>query len=258
MPVYNGEKYIREAIDSILAQTYTDFEFLIIDDGSTDRTIEIVSSYNDQRIRLVRNEVNSRIVKTLNKGILLAEGEHIARIDSDDFAYPERLAAQVKYLSENPSVSVVASAMELFDENGILLGRLDAPVMTNEQLTSALSIHNYISHPSVMVRAQVMKQYLYSNTFYEDYELWLRMTNDGHIIHKINTPLGKYRIHSGSIMGDDKKRGGNFKRLAITKFYYLKSISKASLLKPMNIKVFFSMVNVYLLFLYKNYIKTTK
>ena len=94
MPVFNGEKYLREAIDSILNQTLTDFEFLIIDDGSRDNCVQIISSYSDPRIKFVRNDTNLGISKTLNRGIEMASAEYIARMDADDISYPTRLQKQ--------------------------------------------------------------------------------------------------------------------------------------------------------------------
>jgi glycosyltransferase involved in cell wall biosynthesis len=101
MPVYNGEKYLREAIDSILNQTFTDFEFLIVDDGSTDNSVEIINSYQNSRINLVKNDKNEGLVYTLNRGLSLAKGEYIARMDCDDISLPERLKKQIDFLDSN-------------------------------------------------------------------------------------------------------------------------------------------------------------
>ncbi|TNE70794.1 glycosyltransferase family 2 protein, partial [bacterium] len=98
MSVYNGEEFLREAMDSILDQTYTNFEFLIINDGSTDDTVPIIESYDDPRIRLIHNEVNIGLTKSLNKGIGLAKGEYIARMDADDISLPERFERQIEVL----------------------------------------------------------------------------------------------------------------------------------------------------------------
>ncbi len=100
MPVYNGEKYLRESVDSILNQTFTDFELLIINDGSTDSSMEILNSYSDSRIRIVTNEVNLRLIKTLNKGIDLATGEYIARMDCDDIADPKTFRNSIAVYGE--------------------------------------------------------------------------------------------------------------------------------------------------------------
>ena len=116
MPAYNAENYIREAIDSILAQTFRDFEFLIIDDGSTDHTVEIIRSYSDSRIRLYQNERNMGVAATLNRGLDLARGEYIARMDADDISLPERFAKQAAYMDAHPDVAVCGSNIILFSE----------------------------------------------------------------------------------------------------------------------------------------------
>lgn len=122
MPVYNGEKYLREAIDSILEQTLTDFEFLIIDDGSKDNSVQIINSYNDPRIRLVKNETNLGISKTLNRGIEMASAEFIARMDADDISYPARLQKQYDYLIKHPRVLTVLDYPSLV-ESGLFFAR---------------------------------------------------------------------------------------------------------------------------------------
>ena len=104
MSVYNGEKFLKEAMDSILTQTFTDFEFLIINDGSTDNSVKIIESYNDSRIRLINNEKNLKLIASLNKGISLARGKYIARMDCDDISSPMRLEKEVDFL-ENSSDS---------------------------------------------------------------------------------------------------------------------------------------------------------
>jgi len=112
MPVYNGEVYLREAIDSILDQTLTDFEFLILNDGSSDHSVDIVRSYDDPRIRLVENEANLGVVQTLNRGLDLANGTFIARMDCDDRSLRDRLARQVAFLDDHPEVGICGTWME--------------------------------------------------------------------------------------------------------------------------------------------------
>jgi len=106
MPVYNGEKYLRESIDSILNQTYTDYEFIIVNDGSNDKTEEIILSYNDNRIRYIKNEKNLQIVKSLNRGIELAKGRYIARMDADDISLPRRFEKQITFMENNLEIGV--------------------------------------------------------------------------------------------------------------------------------------------------------
>jgi len=106
MPVYNGEKYLNEAIDSILGQTFKDFKFLIINDGSTDGTADILKSYKDSRIKVTNNEKNIGLTKSLNKGLKMAKSEYIARMDADDISLPTRLQKQVEFMDSHPKVGV--------------------------------------------------------------------------------------------------------------------------------------------------------
>jgi glycosyltransferase involved in cell wall biosynthesis len=127
MSVYNGEKYLRQAIESILQQTYTDFEFIIIDDGSTDSSREIIQSYDDKRIRLVINEQNIGLTKSLNKGIRLAKGEFIARMDADDISLPQRFEKQVAYLDSHPEVGVLGTYANIIDHRGKIINNIIFP-----------------------------------------------------------------------------------------------------------------------------------
>lgn len=119
MAVYNGEKYLREAIDSILNQTFKDFEFLIIDDGSTDGSADIIQSYEDKRIRYMRNEKNIGVAASSNRGLCQARGEYIARMDCDDISLPERLEKQVKFMDDHPEVGVCGTWLKVWGRDEI-------------------------------------------------------------------------------------------------------------------------------------------
>src|SRR5262249_27061073 len=123
IPVYNREKYIAQAIDSILAQTFTDFEILIIDDGSTDSSVAIARSYSDPHIRLVCHATNSGVAVARNSAIAHARGEYLAFLDSDDWAYPQRLAKQVAFLDRHPDYAAVGAWIEWMDTDGRPFGR---------------------------------------------------------------------------------------------------------------------------------------
>lgn len=116
MPVYNAQEYIREAIDSILNQTFSDFEFIIINDGSTDNSVEIIKNYNDPRIVLVDNTENKGLVSVLNQGLQLAQGEYIARMDADDISLPNRFMEQVNYLDKHPQVGILGAWFHIFGD----------------------------------------------------------------------------------------------------------------------------------------------
>lgn len=196
MPVYNGEKYLRQAIDSILAQSYGDFEFLIINDGSIDQSIEIVASYNDPRIRLVNNEENLGLIATLNKGLDLAKGKYLARMDCDDISLPERLAEQVKFMEQNETISVCGTWVEMFKDNIMKSQILKLPIHPDE-LRFHVMFKCALIHPSVIIRLEDFRKHkFYYNDEYayaEDFELWNRSSN---LLSLANIPkvLLRYRL----------------------------------------------------------------
>ncbi len=160
MPVYNGEKYLRETIESILNQTYRDFEFIIIDDGSTDNSVKIIESYKDSRIKLYKNEKNMGISDSTNKGIELAKGEYIALTDHDDIAYNTRFEKQVRYLDENRDVGAISA---LWSVNGreIVYIRENVNIFTillwwhKDKNNSRYGVAN----PTLMVRKDIFIKY---------------------------------------------------------------------------------------------------
>ena len=131
MPVYNAEKYVAEAVESILQQTYTDFEFIIIDDCSTDNSYGILQTYaaKDIRIRLFKNDVNNKLPNTLNFGIAQSNGKYIARMDADDISLPERFAKQVEFMESHPEIGVCGTLIkEFIDENEQITRMVEYPV----------------------------------------------------------------------------------------------------------------------------------
>ncbi|WP_052746042.1 glycosyltransferase family 2 protein [Sulfurovum lithotrophicum] len=194
MPVYNGEKYLNEAIDSILHQTYTDFEFIILNDGSTDRTEEIILSYDDPRIVYVKNEENLQIVKTLNKGIALAKGKYIARMDADDISLPERFKKQVEFMEENPDIDVCGTWVKTIGYN---VEQWQYPV-GHEQIKSYLLFDSALAHPSVIFRSTVFEHINYEEAYNkaEDYALWVELSKE-HTLHNLPLYLLQYRLHPG-------------------------------------------------------------
>ena len=160
MPVYNGEKYIREAMDSILNQTFNDFEFLIVNDGSTDSTKQLIESYPDPRIRLV-NQENRGVAKSLNRGLRLAKGKYIARMDADDISLPDRLAKQIEVLESNPDVDITVSCIEGIDSQGNLRTQqwqADREAIRHNEIIHRLPVENCIAHPAIIIRANVLKK----------------------------------------------------------------------------------------------------
>jgi glycosyltransferase involved in cell wall biosynthesis len=196
MSVYNGEKYLREAIDSILNQTFTDFELLIMDNCSTDSSANIVHSYHDQQISLVKNEKNLGIERSLNRGLHRAKGEYIARMDSDDISLPTRLETQIEFMDDHPNIALCGTQAETFGAKHFSIRN---PISHNEIRAHGV-FYCPVLHPTVMLRKSVL---LENNLFYdvsgdytkaEDYELWTRLS-EKHQLYNINEVLLKYRIH---------------------------------------------------------------
>ncbi|NLE74758.1 MAG: glycosyltransferase [Actinobacteria bacterium] len=201
MAVYNREKYVQEAVDSILAQTFADFEFIIVDDGSTDRTGEILTTYRDERIRLVRNAQNRGVSHSANRGISLAVGEYIARMDSDDISKPGRLMAQMQFLDRNPDIDVVGAWMEHIDQDGRPTGRY------SKYPSSVMGLHWFglfdcpVANPAVMARRTFFGSaggYDEALVSGEDYELWAR-SSLAFKFSNIQEVLVRYRIHGSSL-----------------------------------------------------------
>lgn len=222
MPAYNAEKYIGEAIESILNQTFADFEFIIIDDGSTDGTKKIIKEYDDPRIVLLENEKNSGIVVALNKGLDAAKGEYIARMDSDDISLPERFEKQVAFLESHPETVALGVGIRTFGEN---IEGVDMPAECNPQKSRIdLIFSPCIAHPTAMIRASVLKE---NNIKYdgkyvgtEDYALWWELSRYGDV-HSLQEILFKYRIHTNQVSKNaDEKTVGRFVAFANERLHW--------------------------------------
>lgn len=177
MAVYNEEKYVKDAVESILSQTFTDFEFVIIEDGSNDGTLGILQGYEDKQIRLFHQE-NAGLEESLNKGIRLARGEYIARMDADDLCLPERLQKQVDSLDAHPNVGMIGSACRIVDESSGVVRSLRLPT-SNQEIRRYFLRENPFVHSSVMIRrAALDKVGLYDPRFlWGDYALWVRVAS---------------------------------------------------------------------------------
>lgn len=201
MPAYNAAKYLREAIDSILAQTYTDFEFIIINDGSTDDTRAIIQSYDDPRIVYLENETNSGICVTLNKGLDSARGRYIARMDADDISLPERLAAQVAYMDTHPDIAVCGTDIEVFYNNTepTEVFNFDTHPKTCK---ANLIFSATLAHPTAFIRTSVLNDFnLRYDDYYrgmEDHHLWWQIAKHSEISN-IPVVLLRYRQHSAQV-----------------------------------------------------------
>lgn len=204
MPVYNGERFLRPAIDSILRQTFSDFELIIINDGSVDATEKIIQSYDDSRIRYVKNEYNLKLIKTLNKGLTLATGKYISRMDADDIADKYLFEKQIAAISADTSIDIVNISTYELREDGKAY-RLSAQVLDfmPKTLKYVEMFENKITHPGIMVKADLMKQFKYKDdgsvVNFEDVDLWIRMLSHGCKCVTIKDRLLYYRINNSSI-----------------------------------------------------------
>lgn len=200
MPVWNGEKYLAEAIKSVLDQTLREFEFIIVNDGSTDATEEIIQTFADPRIVYLKNEANLGLSKSFNKGIAAATGEYLARMDADDIALPERFAKEAAFLDSHPEIGVVGSAVWRIDEKGAKLG-LSRKALEPQALKWQSLFSTPLFHPAVMARAEVLKENPFDESLAssEDYELWSRlMFERGVKLANLPEPLLMYRVFPGS------------------------------------------------------------
>ena len=199
MPVYNGAMYLNEAITSILDQTYTNFEFIIINDGSTDDSEEIILSFDDSRIIYIKNPENYKLIKTLNIGFSLAKAKYIARMDADDISHPDRLQKQVQFLDENQEYGLIGTGVNLLHgaNKSQLLYHTD-----HASLKFALAFYCPFIHPCVMIRKSIVEnmEVVFDERFVhaEDYELWTRLAFKTKMA---NLPecLLDYRVHDAQI-----------------------------------------------------------
>ncbi|NTW53987.1 MAG: glycosyltransferase [Chlorobaculum sp.] len=198
MPVYNGEKHLREAIDSMLCQNFSDFEFIIIDDGSSDHSIDIIKSYTDKRIQLFCNQSNCGIIKSLNKGLQIVQGEYIIRMDCDDISLPDRISKQVHFMDANQNIGISGTGMHVF-KNGKNKYIRTQPVHDTE-LKVSLLFHTCFFHPTVIIRKSVIEGHWYPDDLMhvEDYNFWVYMS-DKTTFGNLEDVLLLYRIHDNQI-----------------------------------------------------------
>ncbi len=224
LPVYNAEDYVQDSIQSVLNQTFIDFELIIINDGSTDLSESKIFQFTDIRIRYVKNNVNLQLISTLNLGLRLAKGKYIARLDADDIAHPERFEKQIDFLETHSEFGIVGSFASLF---GGSVGNLTY-VQEDHEIRYSLLTHNPFIHSTVMIRSSVLKNYDLSydleQLHVEDYDLWMKLLyfSKGKILPDY---LVKYRVHSeqiSSIYKDLQIQNA----LSIQKKYFLREFSK--------------------------------
>jgi glycosyltransferase involved in cell wall biosynthesis len=206
MPVYNVDAYIGEAIESILNQTFSDFEFIIIDDGSTDNTWDIIQSYKDNRIITLRNNTNFGNYPSRNRGMRIAAGKYIAVMDGDDIAMPERLEKQLEIMESDTSLLAHGTA---FVFSG---GQISRRPCSYEILKVMLLQNNIFLHPSLIIRKEIIAEIGYYNEYYHyssDYDLVCKIAQKGKIMN-IPDILMRYRLHDNQISSTGRSRQAEF------------------------------------------------
>ncbi len=218
MPVYNAERYIDKAIKSVLAQTYQDFEFIIIDDASTDNTSEILKRFDDPRIRTIKNPNNLGLTKSLNKAIREAKGTYIARMDADDISIPHRLETQLNFLKKNTDHALVGSSYYQIDDTGRIIS-LVRVLSDDNEIRAGLKKQNWFGHGSIMMLKSAFLQcggYDESFKYAQDYDLWLRIS-EKYKVANIGEPLYQWRSTAGNISNARIQEQKYFASLAVKK-----------------------------------------
>ncbi|MFQ3577180.1 MAG: glycosyltransferase [Cytophagales bacterium] len=239
LPVYNAEKYVSEAIYSILNQTFIDFELIILEDASTDNSLSVIQNFKDDRIILIKNEQNKGLVYNLNEGIRLASGEFIARMDADDIAMPERFKKQVKFLDENPDVDVLGTAFECFGE----IEKVVVHPTSHHEIKKTLIEYCCVGHPTVMLRKKKLpKRYeVYKPELFtcEDYHLWVEMIKDRKFAN-LDEVLLKYRTHKQQVSSEKAD-----KQMELNEYAKLKAfLPSVKFFEDNTISLLFSILNL--------------
>lgn len=209
MSVYNGEKYLFESIESIINQTFKDFEFIIINDGSIDTSLEIIQNFQaiDKRIVLINRE-NRGLISSLNEGMSIACGEYIARMDADDISYPQRIQKQVDFLQRNQHIDLCGSWIRTFNENNSKLYKYP---QFDIQIKATFLFQNPLAHPSIMFRKNLFSNY-YPYRDIEDYATWLFLAPNAQY-ENLQTPLLHYRKHSENTCKRTNNQQANYENL---------------------------------------------
>lgn len=215
MPVYNGEKFLRESIESIINQDFMNFEFLIINDGSIDSSEEIIKSFSDNRIIYVNNIENQGIVKTLNRGLKMAKGKYIARMDADDVSLTNRISEQYNFMEQYPEVMLCGTYAQAINSEGIK-GRYILPQTEYEIIKIAQLFNNSFVHPTVMFRSELVKEFTYclKHQYAEDYFLFTQVAHK-YSVRNINEVLLYYREHDKNTSSIQLLKVRNSEKLVI-------------------------------------------
>jgi glycosyltransferase involved in cell wall biosynthesis len=197
LPVYNGEKYLKKCIDSILNQTFRDFEFLIIDDSSNDSSSSIIKNFDDSRIKLITNIQNQGLTKILNKGLKIANGNYIARIDQDDFSFKDRLFKQMEYLYQNPKTKLIGSSCNVIDENDKILKSIKCPNSRKKILEKFVKSNPFMHSSVIFDKETALNLGGYPESFVhaQDFSLWYSITSSNEV-YNLSDKLVNIRWHN--------------------------------------------------------------
>lgn len=224
MPVFNGGNYLKASIESILSQDFPDFEFLIVNDGSTDNTAQIISSYPDRRIRTINNGHNLGLVSSLNTGIDNARGKYIVRMDSDDISFKKRLSVQVQFMDKNSKIGASGSYYHILYKNSRFI--CDFP-LTHSEIRPYLLFNSPIPHPTAIIRKSILDefhlQYSTESKHLEDYDLWSRIATYSELAN-IKQSLLNYRVHEGQISTDPQNVKERYKNISTIRTRHLKEL----------------------------------
>jgi len=200
LPAYNAEAYLEPAVRSVLQQSFREFELIVIDDGSTDRTGDLLGNFDDRRLRVIRHGRNAGLIAGLNEGIGASRGRYIARMDADDICEPSRFQRQIDCLETNPEIGVLGTAIRVIDEQGRPGAAFVMPV-TPTDVEWAMPILCPLAHPSVMMRTELVKRaegYSPAALHAEDYDLWCRLSRLTQVAN-LREPLVSVRKHAASV-----------------------------------------------------------
>lgn len=224
MSVYNGEKYLKETIDCILDQSFRDFEFIVINDGSTDDTEAIIKSFHDPRLRYFRLAENSGVGKALNYGLQYVQGEYVAKADADDLYHPDRLLKQKNFLDNNKDIAVVGTFVEYFADQEMqnspqyltkknIQEKQKNSVFLTEDISEKLYWFCCVTHSTIMARSEIIKKIGYSaNRMGEDYYLLYQLNKSGYQMANLPEILTKVRVTNNSITALGKNKEWYFKK----------------------------------------------
>lgn len=227
MPVYNAEKYIADAIRSVLNQAFQDFELLIVNDGSTDRSVDIIRGFTDSRI-IVVDQARAGVAAALNTGIKSARGEFIARFDADDICYPHRLHEQYNFMKKNPDYVLIGSDADYIDQRGEYLFYNENFSHSFEEIRNSINVNCPFIHSTVFYNTKLVRElggYDTKAHTFEDYFLWIKLIEKGKVMN-FNKPLIAVRLNPESITIDEKLRGKKFIALKREMLFESKNITE--------------------------------